>query len=180
MIPQPNPRPVATSLHIVTHSPEETRLLGKIIGRTIQKDEKIIIALTGDLGAGKTVFVQGLARGLGVPEDYYITSPTYTLINEYPGRIGLAHADLYRISDHAELTDTGLEDSLERSGVLVVEWANRLSPGYLSEDLAIAIAPTNESPNTFSDESTRSIALFFYGRPKINLIDQLKTTFSDN
>jgi tRNA threonylcarbamoyladenosine biosynthesis protein TsaE len=180
MILPPDTRPLASSLHIITHSPEETRRLGEIIGRAVHETEKIIIALTGDLGAGKTVFVQGMAIGLGVSEDYYITSPTYTLINEYPGRVGLAHADLYRINDNAELTDTGLEDILDRNGALVVEWANRLSPGYLSEDLAIAITPPDESPNTSSDESTRSIALFFYGRPKTNLIDQLKITFLDN
>ena len=134
----------------------------------------MIISLTGDLGAGKTVFVQGLARGLDVPANYYITSPTYTLINEYPGRVRLAHADLYRINDKAELTDTGLEDILDRNDVLVVEWAGRLPQGYLPEDLAITIAPPDDSP----DEFTRKIALFFYGRPKTNLIDQLKNTFS--
>ena len=136
------------------------------------------ISLTGDLGAGKTVFVQGLARGLDVPPDYYITSPTYTLINEYPGRVRLAHADLYRIHDNVQLTDTGLEDILDRNDVLVMEWANRLPHGYLPEDLAITITTPNISPNALADEFTRKIALFFYGRPKINLIDRLKNTFS--
>lgn len=159
--------------------------MGEIIGRAVHEDEKMIIALTGDLGAGKTVFVQGLARGLSVPEDYYITSPTYTLINEYPGRVRLAHADLYRINanadlDNADLTNMGLEDILDRNGVLVVEWANRLPSGYLSEDLSIAIAIHDETPHASTEESTRNIALFFCGRPKTNLIDQLKITFSGN
>ena len=178
MITPPKTRSPAAELHLITRSPEETRRLGDMIGQAIHGDEKTIIALTGDLGAGKTVFVQGLARGVDVPPDYYITSPTYTLINEYPGRVRLAHADLYRIHDNAQLTETGLEDILERSGVLVMEWANRLAPGYLPEDLAITIAIPDESPNTSNDEFTRKIALFFYGRPKTNLIDQLKNTFS--
>ena len=172
----------SAAIYLITHSPEETRRLGEIIGQAIHENEKMTIALKGDLGAGKTVFVQGLARGLGVPGDYYITSPTYALINEYPGRIGLAHADLYRINDNAQLTDTGLEDILDRNGVLVVEWASRLSPGYLAEDMAIAITLPDESPSASpdasNDEFTRKIALFFYGRPKTNLIDQLKNTFS--
>ena len=168
----------AAALRLITRSPEETRCLGEIIGNAVHENEKMIISLTGDLGAGQTVFVQGLARGLDVPPDYYITSPTYTLINEYPGRVRLAHADLYRINDNAQLTDTGLEDILDRNGVLVMEWANRLAPGYLPEDLAITIAIPDESPNTSNDEFTRKIAIFFYGRPKTNLIDQLKNTFS--
>ncbi|MFZ2631436.1 MAG: tRNA (adenosine(37)-N6)-threonylcarbamoyltransferase complex ATPase subunit type 1 TsaE [Desulfosalsimonadaceae bacterium] len=167
-------RSADASLRLITRSPEETRRLGEMIGQAIHEDEKMTISLTGDLGAGKTVFVQGLARGLDVPPDYYITSPTYTLINEYPGRVRLAHADLYRINDNAQLTDTGLEDILDRNGVLVMEWASRLPPGYLPEDMAVTIALPDEPSNEF----TRKIALFFYGRPKINLIDRLKNTFS--
>jgi len=176
MISPQNTRPPAHSLSIITRSPEETRLLGEIIGRAVGETEKIIITLTGDLGAGKTVLVQGLARGLSVPEEYYITSPTYTLINEYPGRVRLAHADLYRIDDGMNAAGIDLEETLDRNGVLVVEWANRLPGGYLSEDLAIRIS----TPSKNETDDTRHIALFFYGRPKINLIDRLKNTFLDN
>lgn len=175
MIPPP-----ASSLQIITHSPEETRHLGEIIGRSVHENEKMTITLFGDLGAGKTVFVQGLARGLGVPEDYYITSPTYTLINEYPGRVRLAHADLYRIDDGMNAagmnTDMNIEEALDRNGVLVVEWANRLPDGYLKENLAIRISTPAEN----EADDIRHIALFFYGRPKPNLIDQLKNPFLDN
>jgi tRNA threonylcarbamoyladenosine biosynthesis protein TsaE len=80
---------------ITTHSVEETRELGRKIGLLIK--QPFIIALIGDLGCGKTAFVQGLALGLGVPADYYITSPTFTLINEYPGRWPLFHVDLYSL-----------------------------------------------------------------------------------
>ncbi|MBC2714704.1 MAG: tRNA (adenosine(37)-N6)-threonylcarbamoyltransferase complex ATPase subunit type 1 TsaE [Desulfobacteraceae bacterium] len=160
------------SIEITTYSPEKTRLLGEIIGQGI--DQKMTISLSGDLGAGKTVFVQGLARGLDVPSDYTITSPTYTLINEYPGRLKLFHADLYRISGGisgaAELFDIGFEEIYEENGVVVVEWADRLAPGELKEDLAISISTV--------DDLTRKFILFFYGRKKPNLIQLLKKTFA--
>lgn len=158
------------SLDIITRSPEETRRLGEIIGRAIAG--KFTIALTGDLGAGKTVFVQGLARGLSVNPDDPVTSPTYTLINDYPGRIKLLHADLYRLSGAAELAGIGFEDVMDADAVLVVEWADRLPPGELAEDLSIRMVAT--------DDMIRQISLFFCGRKKTDLIDQLKTTFHNS
>ncbi len=159
------------SIEITTFSPEETRFLGKLIGQSI--DQKMTISLAGDLGTGKTIFVQGLARGLEVSSDYIITSPTYTIVNEYPGRIKLFHADLYRISGGisgtAELFDIGFEEFYESNGVIVVEWADRLAPGELKEDLAISIRTV--------DALTRKFILFFYGREKTNLINLLKKTF---
>jgi tRNA threonylcarbamoyladenosine biosynthesis protein TsaE len=159
------------SIEITTRSPEETRALGKILGRNI--NQKMTISLSGDLGAGKTVFVQGLARGLDVPSDFYITSPTYTIVNEYPGRLKLFHADLYRISGGisgaAELFDIGFEEFYDSDGVIVVEWADRLAPGELKEDLAVFISTV--------DDLTRTFILFFYRRGKTNLIDLLKKTF---
>ena len=89
-----------------THSPEETFDLGRKIGSLI--DDPIVLALSGDLGSGKTVFVQGLARGLEVQPEYYITSPTFTLVNEYPGRLRLFHIDLYRLDHFGDLEDIGL------------------------------------------------------------------------
>ena len=156
-------------LRIITHSPDITRLMGEIIGRAI--DTKTVIALTGDLGTGKTVFVQGLARGLDVPTDYYITSPTYTLINEYPGRIRLFHVDLYRITSQTELFDIGFEDICDGNGVVVVEWADRLEPDKLSEDMAITI--------NIVDDTTRKFHIFFYGRKKTNLLQHLTDTLID-
>ena len=84
-------------------------------------------ALNGDLGSGKTTFVQGLANGLGVPRNYVITSPTFTLINEYPGRLPLFHVDLYRIADVEELENIGFFDLLTGDGVVAVEWADRVA-----------------------------------------------------
>jgi tRNA threonylcarbamoyladenosine biosynthesis protein TsaE len=91
----------------------------------------------GDLGSGKTVFVQGLARGLAVPKAFMITSPSYTLINEYPGRVPLFHADLYRLSTAMDVESTGLLDILDAHGVLVIEWAERISKESLAEDVVV-------------------------------------------
>ena len=163
--------PMPESIKITTRSPEDTRRLGEIIGRHI--DQKTTISLSGDLGAGKTVFVQGLARGLDVSPEYYVTSPTYTLVNEYPGRLNLIHADLYRIAGGAagasELEDIGFEQFYDTDGVIVVEWADRLPPGTLAEDFSVSI--------TMVEDSTRDFILFFYGRKKSNLIQHLKKTF---
>lgn len=157
-------------LCLLTRSPEETQKVGEIIGQAaIDIDaENFVIALEGDLGAGKTVLVQGLARGIGVPPEYVVTSPTYTLINEYPGRVRLAHADLYRISRLEDAEDIGLDEICRRPGVLAVEWAERLPPGALRENLSIRITHEGE---------TRRLELNFYGRVNGSLIERLKTHF---
>ncbi len=107
---------------VETKSPEETQALAREIAQSLEPGE--VILLEGNLGAGKTTFIQGLAQGLGVPEDYYISSPTFALINEYPGRITLFHVDLYRLEPE-EVEDLGLEDLLNQ-GVIAIEWAERL------------------------------------------------------
>ena len=98
-------------MELTTHSLDETLSLGKNIGKMLKAG--VIIALTGDLGSGKTSFVQGLAKGLDVSEKYYITSPTFTLINEYPGRFRLSHIDLYRIEDPLELDELGFYEIID-------------------------------------------------------------------
>ena len=107
---------------VETKSPEETQALARKIAQSLEPGE--VILLEGDLGAGKTTFIQGLAQGLGVSEDYYVSSPTFALINEYPGRITLFHVDLYRLEPE-EVEDLGLEDLLNQ-GVIAIEWAERL------------------------------------------------------
>lgn len=121
-------------IQVTTRCLEETQLLGRKIGILISAGT--VICLTGDLGSGKTSFVQGLAMGLGVPDDYYITSPTYVLINEYPGRHPLFHVDLYRIEEPVDFEDIGLYEILHGKGVVVVEWADKLSKDFLAEYLA--------------------------------------------
>ena len=109
---------------LLSHRAEDTIEIGTIIGRTLQKGN--VIALIGDLGSGKTCITQGIAKGLDVPESYYITSPTFTLINEYPGRLTLYHIDVYRLSGSQDLDDMGYEEYFYGDGVIVIEWAEKI------------------------------------------------------
>ncbi len=118
-------------LTMIVYSSEETQALGKKIGSFVT--DRLIITLTGDLGSGKTTFVQGLAMGLEVPEKYYVTSPTYTIINEYPGRCRLFHIDLYRLLDSDDFEELGIDELFQAPGVIAVEWPEKL-PQYLLSD----------------------------------------------
>jgi tRNA threonylcarbamoyladenosine biosynthesis protein TsaE len=107
----------------ISHSPADTESLGEKWGRKAQRGW--VIALSGDLGAGKTQLVRGLARGLGVTSRVH--SPTFTLVNEYGGgRLPLFHLDLYRLERPEQIRDAGLEEFLQPDGVAVIEWAERL------------------------------------------------------
>lgn len=147
-------------IEIITHSPEETKALGQKIGQQLKPGA--VIALTGELGSGKTVLVQGLAAGLDVPADYYITSPTFTFINEYPGRHPFYHVDLFRIENRDDLDEIGLLEILHGAGITAIEWADRLqediSTGYLDIHLEII------------DDETRKFFIDTYGLEAINLI----------
>lgn len=115
---------------IISHNPQETLDLGRRMAALLRRGD--VLALAGDLGAGKTHFTKGLAEGLGVEGD--VTSPTFTLIHEYPGgRLPLFHIDLYRLEDADEALGIGLDDYLEGDGVTVIEWADKfktlLPPG---------------------------------------------------
>jgi len=106
----------------ISHSPEDTQALGECWGRDAHNG--LVIALSGDLGAGKTQLVKGLARGLGVASRVH--SPTFTLVNEYTGgRLRLFHLDLYRLETRAQILSAGLEDYWQPDGVTVIEWAER-------------------------------------------------------
>ncbi len=106
-------------------SPEETRRLGRAIGRALTAGS--IVALNGELGTGKTTLTQGIARGLDVPEAFQVTSPIFTLVNEYPGRLTLYHVDLYRLSGPADLETLGYEEFFFAEGVTVVEWSEKIA-----------------------------------------------------
>ena len=97
-----------TSFDLISKRPEDTLDIGRIIGETLTSG--VVIALTGELGAGKTCLTQGIAKGLGISEGYYVTSPTFTLINEYPGRIPLYHMDVYRLSGSRDLEEMGMKN----------------------------------------------------------------------
>ena len=110
-------------MEYITHSPSETEAVGAALAKRLGPGT--IIAYRGDLGAGKTAFTRGLARGLGVKDA--VTSPTYTIVNEYlGGRIPLFHFDMYRLGSEDELFDIGWEDYLERGGVCAVEWSENV------------------------------------------------------
>jgi tRNA threonylcarbamoyladenosine biosynthesis protein TsaE len=136
-----------------TESPEQTQSLAERLGRLLQPGD--VIALVGALGSGKTLFSQGLARGLEVPETFYITSPTFPIINEYPGRIPFYHLDLYRVDSAAEFTELGIEEILYGQGTVAIEWAERLGDNLPEERLEVHLA--------FHDETSRSITFSAFG-----------------
>jgi len=110
----------------ISHSPAETESLGEKLGRSAQSG--FVLALTGDLGAGKTQFVKGIARGLGISARVH--SPTFTLANEYGGgRLKLFHLDLYRLETRKQILSAGIEEYLQPDGVSVIEWAERMEDG---------------------------------------------------
>ena len=110
-------------MEFITHSPEETEALGAALAQKLLPGA--VIAYRGDLGAGKTAFTRGLARGLGIKDP--VTSPTYTIVNEYlDGRLPLFHFDMYRLHSSDDLWDIGWEDYLDRNGVCAVEWSENV------------------------------------------------------
>jgi tRNA threonylcarbamoyladenosine biosynthesis protein TsaE len=106
------------SLSVVTRSPEETRILGASLAPVLLPGD--VISLSGDLGAGKTVFVQGLATALGVTGR--VTSPTFTILHEYEGRYPIMHLDVYRLDSFQEILDLGFEEFFDPRAVVVIEW----------------------------------------------------------
>ena len=111
-------------MEFITNSPKQTEKVGEALGKVLQPGT--VLAYEGDLGAGKTAFTRGLARGLGATEQ--VTSPTYTIVNEYlSGRIPLFHFDMYRLESSDDLWDIGWEDYLDRGGVCAVEWSENVA-----------------------------------------------------
>ena len=123
-------------MEFITHSPEETRALGGRLADVLTGGE--VIAFTGDLGAGKTAFVSGMARALGVEER--VTSPTFTIVNEYEGgRLPLFHFDMYRLGSADELFHIGWEDYLARNGVCAVEWSENVEEAIEVDAIRVSI-----------------------------------------
>ena len=129
------------AMEFITCSPQETEAVGAALGR--QLTPGTVLAYRGDLGAGKTAFTRGLARGLGATET--VTSPTYTIVNEYiSGRLPLFHFDMYRLGSSEELFDIGWEDYLERGGICAVEWSENVADA-LEDALTVTIEKTGDS-----------------------------------
>jgi tRNA threonylcarbamoyladenosine biosynthesis protein TsaE len=156
--------------HIVTKTADQTQALGELIGSQLQSG--IVIQLIGTLGSGKTCFVQGLARGLAVPREYDITSPTYALVHEYPGRLPLAHVDLYRIADEMDAESIGLLDLMDSRTVVAVEWADRLDDGFWPRESLHLLFQTH-------DDESRCIQLFGYGLEIDDLIKEVLASWND-
>ena len=125
----------------MTNAPEETEALGEKLGKLLRPGT--VLAYLGDLGAGKTAFTRGLARGLGCQET--VTSPTYTIVNEYlGGRLPLFHFDMYRLASSDDLWDIGWEDYLDRQGVCAVEWSENV-PEAMAGALTVRIEKLGDS-----------------------------------
>ena len=129
-------------MRLHSRSAAETRALGERLGRRLGKSD--VVACIGALGAGKTCFLQGLARGLGVLTD--VTSPTFVLVNEYQGRLRVYHVDAYRTASLTELVDIGIDEMLHGEGVTVVEWADKLLPLLPARAITVTISGLGDEP----------------------------------
>lgn len=148
---------------IFTANENQTHYLGWCLGKHIRTG--VVIRLMGDLGAGKTCLIQGLARGLDVSDAYDITSPTYTLINDYPARMPFYHVDLYRINSTLDADAIGLWDLMTSETVVAVEWSDRLPDNdWPTESLGITIG--------IHSDKERHIELFGYGLHVRDLISK--------
>jgi tRNA threonylcarbamoyladenosine biosynthesis protein TsaE len=127
---------------VVTSSPEQTWEIGRLLGILLEAGDTV--CLYGDLGAGKTNFAYGIARGLDVQEQY-ITSPTFTFVNEYQGRVPLYHLDLYRLKGPDELESIGFDEYIESDGVTVIEWAERAADELPVENLSVYFSYVGET-----------------------------------
>ena len=138
----------------LTNSPEETEKVGAALGKILSPGT--ILAYRGDLGAGKTAFTRGLARGLGYNEP--VTSPTYTIVNEYlGGRLPLFHFDMYRLGSSDDLWDIGWEDYLERGGVCAVEWSENVDDA-MENAIWVTIHKTGEASRRIEIEGGEYLA----------------------
>ena len=136
-------------MQFVSHSTQETEQFGEEVAKSLRGGD--VLAFTGSLGMGKTAFTRGLARGLGCRGR--VTSPTFTIVNEYDGKIPLFHFDMYRLGSSDELFDIGWDDYLERGGVCAVEWSERVSDALPDDTIYVDIARGEE------DENTRTITV---------------------
>ena len=136
-------------MEYITNSPEETEKIGAALAQTLEPGA--VIAYRGDLGAGKTAFTRGLARGLGYTDS--VTSPTYTIVNEYlGGRLPLFHFDMYRLHSADDLWDIGWEDYLDRGGVCAVEWSENVQEA-LEGAITVSIAKLDDTTRRITIEA---------------------------
>jgi tRNA threonylcarbamoyladenosine biosynthesis protein TsaE len=135
----------------LVHSPDETRALGIALGASIA--EPVVIALIGNLGSGKTLFTRGVSEGLGVPDARMVTSPTFTLVQEYPGRLPIAHFDTYRLRSPAEFLDLGPQEYFE-TDVCLIEWADRIASWLPDDHLSLTFQSTGTMSRRIHAQAT--------------------------
>jgi tRNA threonylcarbamoyladenosine biosynthesis protein TsaE len=131
----------------------DTEKLGRILGCLAKPGD--VICLDGDLGAGKTALSQAIARGLEVPDNSYVTSPSYAILHEYQGRIPMYHMDFYRLQDSGEVEDLGFEEYFYLSGLTVVEWSNRAIEILPDERLILRIVINDDFSRTVTLKGTK-------------------------
>ena len=157
---------------VTSRDPRETRLLGRRLGQLLPADAErgMVLCLYGELAAGKTAFVQGLALGLGVPGDQYVTSPTYTLVNTHSGRVPLHHVDLYRLAGPDDFEAIGLPELLEEDAVAAIEWSERFADHPPPHRLTIEIL--------INPDDSRTIDMAAYGQAEKVLLQRLSDALS--
>lgn len=152
---------VQETITFYTNTPEETESVGERIGCVLEPGS--VVALIGELGAGKTILTRGIARGLGVPD--LVHSPTFTLIHEHQGRLPVYHFDLYRIGSTQELEDLGAETYFYGDGVCIVEWAERAASVLPPDHLEIRIS---------GNDDRRTLEIHAYGPVSRRIIERIK------
>ena len=150
-----------------TKSTSETIRIGRVIGRFLKAGD--VVALVGELGTGKTQFIKGLAVAIGAGKPTYISSPSFTLINEYPGRLDFYHIDLYRLKSEKEAEELGLEDYFQGGGITAIEWADKIPSLLPKEILRIHIR--------YTGKHNRSLEIVGKGDPYEKLVNRLSSEF---
>jgi len=149
---------------IQTKSASETIRIGRSMGSRLLPGD--VVALVGELGAGKTQFIKGLAAGVGIGNPTYISSPSFTLINEYPGRVPFYHIDLFRLEREKEAQELGLEDYFQGEGIAAIEWADKIPSLLPKEMLLIHIA--------YTGKNTRSLKIIGKGNRFLKIVGELE------
>jgi tRNA threonylcarbamoyladenosine biosynthesis protein TsaE len=149
---------------IRTRSASETVRIGKTIGSRLLPGD--VVALLGELGAGKTQFIKGLAAGMEIENSAYISSPSFTLIHEYPGEIPFYHIDLFRLGREQEAEELGLEDYFQGRGITAIEWADKIPSLLPKELLFVSIA--------YIDKNIRSLEISGKGKRYEDLVNQVQ------
>jgi len=136
------------TLELASESADRTEALGRTLGGLLEPGH--VVGLIGELGAGKTCFARGVAQGAAVPAEIYVSSPTFTLVNEYPGRILVVHIDLYRLGDAEELVELGVDHYCGGEGACLIEWFDRFADALPGWALRLSLAVTGDNSRELS------------------------------